>query len=153
MSLEPISIDTPQASEKVMDKFINFCVFDTQLYFSRLPLPTDSAKVVLLITDGAANDKKHDSIVEAKKLRAYGFRIITIGIGIDIRKKMLRKLASAPYESNVFIVKFGALMSLLSGKKSPLRKLKCGVPKKNKYTIMRQLKREFILQPDDFKEL
>ncbi len=52
-------------------------------------------RVFVVLTDGHP-DNPHDTITEAHRIRNSGGRLITIGIGREVRQNFLRSLASSP---------------------------------------------------------
>lgn len=60
--------------------------------------------IVYLITDGVSSGARNP-VDEAQKLRAMGVRIVVIMIGKEAAKEEPKKVASPPYEMNMFAVK------------------------------------------------
>lgn len=60
----------------------------------------DANKVLILLTDGVQNPKTFDPVKQAKRLRARGIQVITVGITNEIDEKQLLDFAGT--KDNVF---------------------------------------------------
>lgn len=82
--------------------------------------PSNAKKVLFIITDGKSNKQTHKPKNEAKLMKDDGVEIFTIGIGLGVKNRELKSIASHPKSSHKFVLKsfrhLSSLNNMISGK-------------------------------------